>query len=68
MNPPLTLTEREVKVLQHLANGLRQKQVADVLNISKRTVERLVKGAIHKNKILTSTSLVAQAEREGLIK
>lgn len=61
------LTRRELQVLQLLANGLFQKQVADRLNISPRTVERHVHNASRGTGMKTTAGIVAQALREGLI-
>ena len=37
----INLTPREMEICNHIKNGLRSKEIADLLNISVQTVEKL---------------------------
>ena len=55
------LTDREVEVLQLLARGLSNPQIADNLVISKKTVEHHLEHIYDKIGVSTRTSAVAYA-------
>jgi DNA-binding NarL/FixJ family response regulator len=55
-NRPIELTQRQVEVIQLLAEGYTMKQAATVLNIRARTV------AFHKYKIMASYGLETNSE------
>lgn len=42
------LTERELEVLQHLKQGLTSKEIASILEISKRTVDTHISNVCRK--------------------
>src|SRR6266581_7220099 len=46
------LTPREVQVLQHLAKGLANKEIADVLNISEHTAKDHLKNILGKLQVM----------------
>ena len=48
LEPPVHLTPREIEVLQLVAEGMSNKEVAEVLVISPRTVETHVSNILHK--------------------
>jgi two-component system response regulator NreC len=62
---PLTARQREV--LQLLAEGKSRSQVADILNISPRTVETHRRSVMDKLGIENTSELIRVAIREGLI-
>ena len=62
-----TLTPREVEVLRHIAEGNRNKDVADRLFISEETVKVHVKHVMDKLGASDRTEAVAIAIRRGII-
>lgn len=64
----LTLTEREREVLRFLARGWRNREIAQHLCISERTVKNHVTNIITKLGVKSRTEAVSQAFKEGLIK
>ena len=63
-----TLTRREQEVLYSLAQGLRNREIADQLHITERTVKNHVTNIIAKLGVKSRTEAVSQALREGLVK
>ena len=61
------LSKREQEVLYHLAEGRLSKEVADILSISKNTVDTHRKNMLHKMQVATTAELISKAIREGLI-
>jgi DNA-binding NarL/FixJ family response regulator len=61
------LTPREVQVLQHLAKGLANKEIADVLNISDHTAKDHLKSILGKLKVVDRTEAVTTALQRGII-
>jgi DNA-binding NarL/FixJ family response regulator len=61
------LTPREQAVLEHLARGLGNKQIAGALGISERTVKFHVSSVFTKLKATNRTEAVARAVQAGLI-
>jgi DNA-binding CsgD family transcriptional regulator len=66
--PDLTLTKREVQVLQRIADGRLCKQVAAELHISERTVWTHITNIRQRSGIQAIPAMVAAALRQGLIK
>ena len=64
----LTLTDREREVLKFLARGWRNREIAEHLCISERTVKNHVTNIITKLGVKSRTEAVSQAFKEGLIK
>lgn len=64
--PPDGLTRREVEVLRHIAEGCSNKQIADELVLSIRTVERHINHVYAKIGAHTKAQATAYALREGL--
>ena len=62
-----TLTPREVQVLQHLAKGLANKEIADVLNISDHTAKDHLSSILSKLKVVDRTEAVTTALQRGII-
>ncbi len=61
------LTKREQEVLTHIAEGLSNQEIANLLGISVKTVERHRENIMHKLNLHTRTELVKYAIRKGLI-
>lgn len=61
------LTEREIDVLQHVAGGSRNREIAELLAISEETVKVHVKHIMEKLGANDRTAAVAIAVRRGII-
>jgi two-component system NarL family response regulator len=61
------LTNREVQVMQLLARGMRNKEVAAELNISEETAQGHVKNILAKLSVHDRTEAVAVAVRRGIV-
>jgi DNA-binding NarL/FixJ family response regulator len=61
------LTQRETEVLQLLARGLRNKEIAAELRISEETVQGHVKNILAKLSVHDRTEAVAVAIRRGIV-
>lgn len=64
---PDGLSPREVEVLQHVATGLTNQQVADALSISPSTVARHVANIFLKIDVSTRTAATVYAYEHGLV-
>jgi DNA-binding NarL/FixJ family response regulator len=62
-----SLTEREIDVLQHVAGGNRNREIAEQLSISEETVKVHVKHIMEKLGANDRTGAVAIAVRRGII-
>ncbi|PQA54938.1 LuxR C-terminal-related transcriptional regulator [Siphonobacter curvatus] len=61
------LSHREKEVLRAIVSGYASKQIADLLCITKETVDRHRKNMLGKAEVRSSAELVAKAVREGWI-
>jgi DNA-binding CsgD family transcriptional regulator len=61
----LALTVREAEVAEAVANGLSNKQVAETLGISVRTVENHLRSIFSKSNVASRTALAAALRRAG---
>jgi two-component system NarL family response regulator len=61
------LTNREVQVIQLLARGMRNKEIAAKLNISEETAQFHVKNILAKLSVHDRTEAVAVAARRGIV-
>lgn len=61
------LTEREKELIIHLSNGLLQKEIADIMDISQRTVETHKKNLQKKLGISSTVDIVKFAIKNNLI-
>ena len=66
--PRTELTVREIEVLQLVASGLRNKEVAFKLNVSESTINAHVKHIFEKLAVRDRTEAVTTALRRGLIR
>ena len=64
--PPISLTPRETTVLQHLARGRSNKQIAAALGVSERTVKFHVSTLFTKLGATNRTEAVTRAIQAGL--
>jgi DNA-binding NarL/FixJ family response regulator len=64
---PGSLTQREREIVQQIGEGKVNKQIANVLNISVKTVETHRASAMHKLKLRTTADLVRYAIRNNII-
>jgi two-component system NarL family response regulator len=63
-----TLTVREMEVLRHLAQGMRNKEIAVALSISEETARAHIKGIFHKLNVHDRTAALAEALRRGIVR
>ncbi len=61
------LSEREVEVLSHLANGLSYKAIAEKCGITMDKVRKHLRNSCHKFNVPNNTAAVAFALRNGVI-
>jgi DNA-binding NarL/FixJ family response regulator len=61
------LTAREMQVLDELAKGLANKQIADTLQITEHTVKDHVKNILAKLRVADRTEAVSVAVQRGII-
>jgi DNA-binding NarL/FixJ family response regulator len=62
-----TLTRREIQVVELIATGMRNKEIAGALNITEETVQAHVKNILSKLKVHDRTAAVTVALRRGII-
>jgi DNA-binding CsgD family transcriptional regulator len=62
-----TLTPKELEVLQHLAGGRTNQQIADSMFISKHTVAKHVENLCGKLEVQNRTEAAALAVRNGIV-
>jgi two-component system NarL family response regulator len=62
------LSEREVEVLRYVGKGYAKKQIAEMLGISVKTVDKHVTSVMEKLDIHNRVELALYAVREGFIK
>ena len=61
------LTEREITVLRLVADGKTNKEIANELNLSEKTVKNHVRNIFHKLQVYDRTQAAILAIRKGLI-
>ena len=61
------LSDREKQILDQMANGLVNKEIAEILDISPHTVVNHMRSIYSKLHVHTNTGAVAKAIREGLV-
>jgi len=62
-----SLTAREIEVLKHVAGGNRNRDIAEILNISEETVKVHIKHIMDKLSAKDRTQAIAIAVRRGII-
>ena len=63
----LSLTEREVRILELIAQGKTDAEVAAVIGRSVHTIKNQVRHLLHKLKVRSRTQAVLQASQQGLV-
>lgn len=63
-----TLSDREVEVLQLMAKGVSNKDIADQLSITQSTVKTHITSIFQKLNVTTRTEAVTTALKKGIIK
>lgn len=61
------LTDREMAVLTHRANGLMNKQIASVLGLSTDTIKDYAQIVLRKMDAMNMTEAVYRATKQGII-
>lgn len=64
---PLKLSDRETEVLRWTADGKSAQEIADILNVTKHTVEFHIKNAVNKLQAVNKTAAVVKALVLGLL-
>lgn len=64
---PEPLTERELCILQQMAYGRRNSEIAEILNISQGTVKTHIHRILQKLEVEDRTQTVVLAIRNGLV-
>lgn len=62
------LTKREIQILNLLADGMKQTEIADYLNISRRTVQSIIYHIYEKLEVNTASAATIKGIELGLIK
>ena len=65
--PPHELSQREREVLQLLADGLTNQEMADKLFTSRRTIETHRQNILEKTQTKNTASLIKLAVTQGLL-
>jgi DNA-binding NarL/FixJ family response regulator len=65
--PRLTLSERELQVLNQIAKGLRNKEIGAALDIAEDTVKIHIKNIFGKLQVIDRTQAVVMAWQRGFI-
>lgn len=64
---PVTLTEKEKKLLPLIAQGRSSEEMAEMLSLKKNTIESYRKDLLEKFKVSNSNELINYAHRTGLL-
>ena len=64
--PGQGLTQRELEVLQHIARGMSNKEIAEALVLSEKTVKTHVSNVLQKLHLADRTQAALYAGKEGL--
>jgi DNA-binding CsgD family transcriptional regulator len=52
------LTDREVKVIQHLLRGMTNKEIANEMDVTEQTIKEHIKNVMKKTKTMTRTAIL----------
>lgn len=63
--PSIPLTPRELDILRHVAAGLRNREVGELLDVSEQTVKNHLSSILHKLGVPNRTHAVTFAVRQG---
>lgn len=67
MEPWITLSDRELQIVELVASGLTNQEIAERLEISKRTVDNHISNILTKTKTDNRVSLVRWALQWGKV-
>ncbi|TAD79426.1 MAG: DNA-binding response regulator [Oscillatoriales cyanobacterium] len=67
MEPWITLSDRELQIVELVASGLTNQEIAEKLEISKRTVDNHISNILTKTKTDNRVSLVRWALQWGKV-
>ncbi|GLX69780.1 LuxR C-terminal-related transcriptional regulator [Paenibacillus glycanilyticus] len=65
--PAFTLSEKELRVMQYIANGFTTKEIAPLLNIAEATVKYFINNVMTKTSSRNRTEAVANLYRSNLL-
>ena len=68
LRPSATLSPREVEILEWMARGKSNAVIADILGISRHTVDTLARRIYEKLEVNDRTTAVVRGLRDGLVK
>lgn len=63
--PSIPLTPRELDILRHVAGGLRNREVGELLDVSEQTIKNHLSSILHKLGVPNRTHAVTFAVRQG---
>jgi len=63
--PSIPLTPRELAILRHVAGGLKNRQVGELLDVSEQTIKNHLSSILHKLGVPNRTLAVTYAVRQG---
>jgi DNA-binding NarL/FixJ family response regulator len=63
--PSIPLTPRELAILGHVAGGLRNREVGELLEVSEQTIKNHLSSILHKLGVPNRTHAVTLAVRQG---
>jgi DNA-binding NarL/FixJ family response regulator len=63
--PTIPLTPRELAILRHVAGGLKNREVGDLLEVSEQTIKNHLSSILHKLGVPNRTHAVTFAVRQG---
>lgn len=63
--PSIPLTPRELAILRHVAGGLRNREVGELLDVSEQTIKNHLSSILHKLGVPNRTHAVTFAVRQG---
>lgn len=64
----IDFSEKEISILNHLANGMQRKEIADELSVATVTVDYHLRSIYQKFGVHSTSAAVGKAFREGILK
>jgi DNA-binding NarL/FixJ family response regulator len=64
-HPSIPLTPRELAILRHVAGGLKNREVGELLDVSEQTIKNHLSSILHKLGVPNRTLAVTYAVRQG---
>ena len=65
---PVTLTEREGQILNHVAAGMSNREIAERLHLSRWTIDSHIRNIYEKLAVSSRTQAVHRAREQGLLR